>query len=121
MGADLKEIVDIDQVGRVFTAAALGMPLLCLLLGWWYGRRSGMLRRGVIYGALVGALGPLNWVLWTVYNRIEDALGLDSVRALLINLGIFLVVGAVVGVGAGVGLRRIREAPVTDSGSDKLE
>ena len=47
---------------------------------------------------LLGALGPLALALWFVYNAIMDAFGLDSVRALIINLAIFLVVGVCVGM-----------------------
>ena len=47
---------------------------------------------------LCGLIGPLNLFLWTVYNAIENFFGLDSVVALLINLGIFAVIGLVIGL-----------------------
>lgn len=37
--------------------------------------------------------------LWPLYNAVEDHFGLDSVAALAINLGIFLLVGALCGIG----------------------
>ncbi|MFH0795248.1 MAG: hypothetical protein V2A74_14585 [bacterium] len=47
---------------------------------------------------LIGVWGPLLLSLWLIFNKIMDAYGLDSVKGLLINVAIFLVVGLVVGV-----------------------
>jgi len=52
---------------------------------------------------ILTATGPLILVLWFVYNAIEDALGLDSVFALLTNLCLFSLIG--LGLGAFVHYR----------------
>ena len=120
MGGDLREIVDAEQIGRVFAALALVMPPLCILCGWMYGRLRGI-RRGVLYGFLLGLLGPLNWLLWRVYNGITEAVGLDTVRNLVINLVVFLVVGVVVGIGAGFVVRRGNAHSTGPQPTDKAE
>jgi hypothetical protein len=107
MGGDMREIVDADQVTRLFTILAIVLPPACLLAGWWYGGRRHNSRRGAILGVLVGLAGPLNLLMWRVYNAITDSIGLDTVRNLVINLILFLVSGAVIGVAAGLAIRRI--------------
>jgi hypothetical protein len=107
MGADMHELVDAGQVGRLFTALALLLPPLCVAAGYWLGRRRSMARQWALYGLLIGLLGPLNWALWRVYNTITDAIGLDTVRNLAVNVALFIVVGALTGVVAGFAVRRI--------------
>ena len=51
----------------------------------------------LITGLLIGLLGPANWLLWHIYNGIEDHYGLDSVKAMLINLALFAALGLIVG------------------------
>ena len=119
MGGDLREIVDAEQVGRVFAILAIALPPLCMLCGWWYGGRRGIRRLGAVYGLLFGLLGPLNWALWRMYNAITDAVGLDTVRNLAINLVVFLVIGVLVGVGAGYAIRRMPAAPDQHQPTDK--
>ncbi len=46
----------------------------------------------------VAIAGPLNLILWIVYNAIENVFGLDSVVALLINLALFLAVAVIAGI-----------------------
>ncbi len=107
MGSDMRELIDAEQVSRAFNVLALVLPPIGLLVGWWYGGRRGAHRRGAILGLMSGLLGPLNCALWRVYNAITDSIGLDTVRNLAINLVLFLVVGAVIGVGTGVALRSV--------------
>ncbi len=47
---------------------------------------------------LLALSGPLIVCLWWIFNTIEDALGLDSILAMLINLALFALVG--IGIGA---------------------
>ena len=119
MGGDMREIVDADQVTRLFTILAIVLPPLCLLIGWLYGSRNQNQRRGAILGLLAGLLGPLNWLMWRIYNAITDAIGLDTVRNLVVNLILFLVSGAVIGVVAGFAIRRTRGVqPASDPPDD---
>lgn len=65
-------------------------------------------------GALyLAAGGPYLFLLWKIYNTIEDTFGLDSAKALLLNLVLFVFAGALAGLG-WVRLQR-RKTPPTAS------
>jgi hypothetical protein len=101
----LQELVDLAAVERLFGWLAVLVPVAALAVGAamrFGGRRQGSLRAGL----LMGLLGPLNWVLWRVFNGIEDHYGLDSVRAMLLNLALF----AALGVAIGLGVRALRRS-----------
>ena len=51
-------------------------------------------------------VGPLNWLLWKMYNALTDRNGLDSVRNLVINFVLFVLIGASIGIGIGLWQRR---------------
>ncbi|HZO89406.1 MAG TPA: hypothetical protein VFB38_13835 [Chthonomonadaceae bacterium] len=103
---ELREIVEVAAVDRLFALLALIGPIAGALIGAAVGVRRQNVRRGTLLGFLIGLFGPLNWLLWRVYNALTDRNGLDTVRNLFINLGLFIVVGAVIGVGVGWALRR---------------
>ena len=103
---ELREIVDLNAVNRVFALAAYLAPICGLLLGALVGSRRGALRQGVRSGLVIGMAGPLNWLLWRVYNLLTDRNGLDTVRNLLINLTLFITLGALFGAAAGLLRRR---------------
>ena len=69
------------------------------MLAWWPAKRA-MLKRLPVFW-LLAASGPIVACMWFAFNAIEDALGLDSVPALLINLAFF----AMVGVGLSAAMR----------------
>jgi len=52
----------------------------------------------LVIGLLVGGG---NFALWTLYNAITERLGLDTVKNLLVNLALFVVLGVVIGLGVG--------------------
>lgn len=103
---EMREIVTVEQVDRLFLWLAITTPALGLLLGAALGARRGKIRRGVINGFLVGLLGPLNLALWTLYNAITNRLGLDRVVNLVVNLALFVGLGAVAGLVFGYLSRR---------------
>jgi hypothetical protein len=97
----MKELVDLAAVERLFGLLAAALPVLGLGIGaaLQFGRR----RPGaLVSGLLIGLLGPANWLLWRIYNGIEDHYGLDSVKAMLLNLALFATIGVI----AGLGIRR---------------
>src|SRR5437016_1931653 len=94
----MQELVDLSVVERWFGLLAVLAPILGLGIGAALqirGHRQGAL----VTGILIGLLGPANWLLWRIYNRIEDHYGLDSVKAMLLNLALFAALGIVVGLG----------------------
>jgi hypothetical protein len=96
---EAQELVNLAVVERVILVLALLLPALGLALGVARGALRGRWLPDGVRGLIAGLVGPLIWGLWQVYNAIEDFYGLDSVKALLINLALFLIVGIAVGVG----------------------
>lgn len=95
-----------------------GVPMLGLVAGavaFAYVRRRG--GDGLLYGLLWGGPPILAGVLWRVYNVITDRLGLDSVANLLVNLAMFVGLGALCGWGwVWLSGRRAKTTPnVADS------
>jgi len=108
---DLKEIVDAEQVSRLFLVLAIALPPAGALLGAIMGHSRGRLRRGAMQGLLFGMAGPFNLLLWRVYNALTDRIGLDTVRNLFVNLALFVIVGAGIGVCLGRAARRQPSEP----------
>ena len=57
--------------------------------------------------------------MWRLYNAVLGRYGLDSVKALLINLALFAGVGVMVGLTVGYLTRRRRGAP-SSATADRL-
>ena len=91
----MKELIDPHQAHLLM----LGVLVLAPLIGLGWGLRAKRLPFGLALGLVVG-VG--NYALWTLYNTITQKLGLDTVANLLVNLGLFVAIGVVVGVGAGI-------------------
>src|SRR5437867_1862238 len=92
----MRELVDLAAVEWWFGILAVALPVLAMGIGaalQFGARRPGTLAIGIA----LGLLGPINWLLWRVYNRIEDHYGLDSVKAMLLNLALFAALGLAVG------------------------
>jgi hypothetical protein len=100
----MKEIVDAAAVERVLLLVAVAAPLVAVAIGAVAGARSCGSRLGAAKGLSVGALGPLCYGLWHLYSylvRYDPAtgyVGLHRVSVLALNVGIFIAVGAVLGV-----------------------
>ncbi len=77
----------------------LGVLVLAPLAGLVWGIANKRLPFGLAVGVLAG-VG--NYALWTTYNAITQKLGLDTVANLLVNLGLFVAIGIVGGVGVGI-------------------
>ena len=93
----------------------LGVLVLAPLIGLLWGFLAKRAVRGLLIGVLVGAG---NFALWNGYNAITDKLGLDTVKNLLTNLCLFVVLGAVIGVGANWFAPRDRPGAVDQGGDD---
>lgn len=100
----MKELISEQQAHQIVVLLSVLVTLGSIAWAAWASRRKGAdARRTWAYGWAFAALGPLLFALWVVYNAIEDHYGLDSVKALLINLVLFLIVG----FAAGLVFRRI--------------
>lgn len=90
----MKELIDEHQAHLLMLAVLALAPLFGLVWGWLMNR--------LVHGLSIGFLvGGGNFALWTVYNAITNHLGLDTVKNLLINLGLFVFLGIIAGIGAG--------------------
>lgn len=69
-----------------------------LILGTVLGAHEKCAARRIIAGALLGGIGSLIYAMWRVYGVITNALGLDSVANLGLQLVLFAALGAVLGV-----------------------
>jgi len=99
-----RELVDPAQVERalaLLSGAALVLATALVIAG--RARRA----PGLVRAGWAATAGILLYPLWLVYNRIEDAFGLDSVAALLLNLALF----SLIGVAGGLAIRRAGAAP----------
>lgn len=91
----MKELINAHQSHLLMLTVLVLAPLAGLAWGVWAKR----IRRGVGAGL---AVGVGNFLLWTLYNALTDKLGLDTVKNLLVNLGLFVALGLLVGAGWGV-------------------
>ena len=118
---ELREIVTVEQMNRLFVFLASVLPFLGLLLGTLLGRRSGNMRRGMLLGLAIGAAGPLNWLMWQVFNALTERNGLDTVRNVFVNLAVFVVVGLFIGVVIGRVLRsHLPAAPEETNNAEQI-
>ncbi len=90
----MKELIDEHQAHLLM----LGILVLAPVVGLVWGAVRKRLVRGLALGLAIGAG---NFLMWTVYNAITDHLGLDTVKNLLVNLGLFIVLGIVIGLAVG--------------------
>ncbi len=93
----MKELVNAQSVEKAFLFLAVAGPLMGMILGIMVGAHERDTCRRIIQGLLIGALGTLVYALWHVYNAITNALGLDSLANLGLQLVMFAILGAAVG------------------------
>lgn len=105
----MKELIDPHQAHLLM----LGVLVLAPLVGLAWGYFTKRLPLGLAVGLLAGGG---NYALWTVYNAITDHLGLDTVKNLTVNLGLFIVVGIAIGLGAGFYASKQQRTPGGDDG-----
>lgn len=105
---ELHELVNIQAFARLFDILAVSGPIVGLCVGGALGSRTHSTRRGSVYGLMWGSLGVLNWLLWRAYNLLTDRNGLDSVKNLVVNLALFILVGVVIGISAARIQNRLR-------------
>src|SRR6266568_2086083 len=94
---DMRELVTVEQAQRFFLILAILAPLAGGMIGFVSKVRANRGAQGFKAGFAIGLLGPVNYLLWKVYNGITDRLGLDTVKNLLVNLALFVALGVVAG------------------------
>jgi len=84
LGVVLKELISESQAEWIIGGLCLAVLVLGPIIAWSVTKA---LRKAVFFGAL----GPVLYLLWRIYNSIENHYGLDSVKALGLNA--LLIVG----------------------------
>jgi hypothetical protein len=93
----MREIVSPAQAEAIVRIVALGLVGVGIAVGAIGALFVRPRRAAPIVGALVAVAGGLAYILWMVYNPLTARFGLDSVKALMISLGVFAVVGLAYG------------------------
>lgn len=112
---EMRELIDEAAVERAFAMLAVAGPVLGLAGGAvWAALRRASYRVGVLRGLAIGLLGPLVLGLWRLFSWLvryepapdpaNDYFGLERVDVLLLNVAIFVAVGA----GLGWLVRKVR-------------
>ena len=100
----MHELIDLGKLElalQLFAAATLPVGLI---VGACRGRVRGAMRKYMIRGAAVGLLGPIIYALWCYYRwigRLEPEtgyVGLHRPGVLALNVGVFIIVGAILGL-----------------------
>jgi len=95
-------LLNSDLIETFFIALLFLTPLSALLIYVLFRKRVHKFETFSKILILIGLIGPVNLILWSVYNTIENHFGLDSIVALIINFAIFVCIG----LAAGLLLRR---------------
>jgi len=123
---EMKEIVDEKTIELVMRVLLIGGPLAGLVLGGLVGALQKKFAKRLLQGFGIGCFGVLNWILWRYYSwtvRYDPAtgyVGLHKVSVLLINVAVFVAVGAVIGIVWGVSANRAasRREPPEEAGGE---
>ena len=92
----------------------IGFLFAAPIIGLVWGALAKQMVRGGTYGAI---LGVGNFIMWNVYNAITNRLGLDTVKNLLVNLALFIVLGII----AGLLMRRFDRGSAVSNSSKSVD
>jgi hypothetical protein len=91
----MKELITEEQANLLILI--LSIAVLVVSLGYGYFRQHKIEKQKKrlfwAHAMLCAMVGPVIWVFWEVYNSIENYYGLDSLKALKINLCIAIGIG----------------------------
>jgi len=100
----MHELIDLgkfEMALQIFAAATLPIGLI---VGTCLGHARGAMRPQIIRGAAVGLLRPIIYLLWCYYRwmvRLEPEtgyVGLHRPGVLALNVGVFIIAGALLGL-----------------------
>lgn len=94
---EMRELIDERTTNLIINLLAWGLPLAGIVVGALAGAARKRLASDTVSGFVIGCAGVFNWLLWHLYNAITNRYGLDTVKNLLINLGLFLAIGVAIG------------------------
>ncbi len=100
----MHELIDLGKFELALQLLAAATLPVGLIVGTYLGRARGAMRKYMIRGAAVGLLGPIIYALWRYYRwmvRLEPEtgyVGLHRPGVLALNVGVFIIVGAILGL-----------------------
>ncbi|MEN6547978.1 MAG: hypothetical protein ABFE07_18225 [Armatimonadia bacterium] len=100
----MHEIIDLNKFALVIRWLAVGLPVLGLLVGGAVGAARKALVEGLAKGLAIGLLGPVIYGLWLLYSYLirydpqTGYVGLHRTAVLWANIGLFAVVGIILGI-----------------------
>ncbi len=94
----MKELIAAKTVESAMLIIAVAGPIIGLIIGIIIGACTKRLQASIIVSSLIGCVGTIIYAMWRLYGVITDALGLDSVANLCLQLIIFAVCGALLGI-----------------------
>ena len=100
----MHELIDLGKFELALQIIAAATLPIGLIVGTYLGRVRGAMRLQIIRGAAIGLLGPIVYVLWRYYRwmvRLEPEsgyVGLHKPGVLAVNVGVFIIVGALLGL-----------------------
>ena len=96
----MRELVAPQAAERALLFLAVIGPLAGLIVGVVIGAHERCAWPKIVAGALIGAVFTVVYGMWRLYGVVTDALGLDSVANLVLELAMFAVVGSLLGLAA---------------------
>jgi hypothetical protein len=93
----MQELFDKASLERLFLFAAICCPLLGIVIGVMIGAHQRLALPTILRSVLIGSIATLAYVMWQVYNLVINALGLDSVLNLVVQIVIFTALGVTIG------------------------
>ena len=94
----MHELVSERAFSMALAYLAVGGPVVGLMSGLVVSRIRRTGSAAIVKGTLLGGGCTLVWALWRLYAALTGALGPSSTRNLLVQIGLFAVVGVVGGI-----------------------
>jgi uncharacterized membrane protein len=94
----MKELIDPIAVEKALLFFAVAGPLVGVIIGIILGAHERRVLPTILAGALIGAIGSFIYGMWWIYNLITNALMLDSVLNIVLQLVMFAIAGALLAI-----------------------
>ncbi|OGL45943.1 MAG: hypothetical protein A2161_00885 [Candidatus Schekmanbacteria bacterium RBG_13_48_7] len=100
----LSIILDENFVEKLFLIVSIIAPVAGFLSGYLLGRLRNRSKEYCLKGVFFGFLGTLNYFLYKMYSYFvrydpeTGSVGLHQVKTLLLNVGIFIILGIILGL-----------------------
>ncbi len=94
----MKELIAPESVEKALLFVAVCAPLVGVVVGTVLGAHERRAAPRIVAGAVIGGLGTVVFGMWHVYGAITNRLGLDSLANMGLQLALFAMFGAALGL-----------------------